>query len=257
MQPGARKDERLRSRRPADLGDRPIVQDPPAPAPTRAGALHGALEVGVPSAPDLGAEDLSDLAQAIYDHRAVRIEHARDGEERTRREVEPRRLVHRCARVYLLAWDRSRENWRTFRVDRLRGIAPAGARFEPRTVTEGRAASTRVRACAAGGNGWSSVSATAAQIADALPYEELELTPRQSGTTLVDAHVRGVTWVPHLLAMMPGAARVIGPEGRDSVLAQTRAVHAAHEEGNALRGDEQERHDSPGSGRVDDAQEPG
>ena len=208
-----------------------LVQLLPPRLRPRAGALHDALEVGVPSAPDVVAEDLSALAQAIHDRRAVRIEHAREGEERTRREVEPHRLVHRYARWYLLAWDRTRDDWRTFRVDRLRGIAPTGARFAPRTVPEGaggehlregvRRERQRVEL---------EVSATAADIVDALPYEEFELSPGEGGATRVIAHVRDVAWVPHLLAALPGAARILEPaEVREEVLAQAHAVLAAHE----------------------------
>ncbi len=39
-------------------------------------------------------------------------------------------------RWYLVAWDLDREDWRTFRVDRLReGMSP-GARFTPRELTD-------------------------------------------------------------------------------------------------------------------------
>jgi predicted DNA-binding transcriptional regulator YafY len=49
------------------------------------------------------------------------------------REVEPHRLVHTPRRWYLLAWDLGREDWRTFRVDRIEGpLGPPGARFTPR-----------------------------------------------------------------------------------------------------------------------------
>ena len=40
--------------------------------------------------------------------------------------------MHLGRRWYLLAWDCEREDWRTFRVDRLRDLRPAGSRFEPR-----------------------------------------------------------------------------------------------------------------------------
>ncbi|GAP80502.1 transcriptional regulator, DeoR family [Brachybacterium sp. SW0106-09] len=225
----------------------------------RAGALHEALEVGVPSAPDVEAGALSALAQAIYDHRAVRVAHARDGEECTRREVEPHRLVHRYARWYLLAWDRTREGWRTFRVDRLHVIAPTGARFVPRAVPEGAGGEHLREAVRRGRQRVElEVSATPAEIADALPYEELELSPGEGGATRVVAHVRDAAWVPHLLAVLPGTARVLGPaEVRQAVLAQARAVLAAHDEGSTLRGDELERRGAPSPGRVDEDQEPG
>lgn len=236
-----------------------LLQLLPSRLRPRAGALHEALEVGVPSAPDVGADDLSALAQAIHDHRTLRIEHVREGGERTRREVEPHRLVHRYARWYLLAWDRAREDWRSFRLDRLHAITPTGARFAPRTVPEG-AGGEHLRDGVRRGRQRVElqVSATAAEIADALPYEEIELSPGEGGCTRVIAHVRDVAWVPHLLAVLPGTAQVLGPaEVRDAVLAQARAVLAAHGEASTPRSDEQTRHGVPRSSRIDDDQDPG
>jgi predicted DNA-binding transcriptional regulator YafY len=51
---------------------------------------------------------------------------SRDGAE-TRREVEPHSLVNLGRRWYLVAWDRRREDWRSFRIDRLERPVPAGA----------------------------------------------------------------------------------------------------------------------------------
>jgi len=48
--------------------------------------------------------------------------------------VEPHSLVNHGRRWYLVAWDRGREDWRTFRVDRLTRPAAAGRRFAPREL---------------------------------------------------------------------------------------------------------------------------
>lgn len=58
---------------------------------------------------------------------------AADGETSTR-EVEPHRLVSLGRRWYLVAYDLTRHAWRTFRVDRLTGSHPTGARFRPRDL---------------------------------------------------------------------------------------------------------------------------
>ncbi len=58
---------------------------------------------------------------------------SRDGTE-TRREAEPHSLVNLGRRWYLVAWDRGREDWRSFRVDRLARPAVTGVRFEPRKL---------------------------------------------------------------------------------------------------------------------------
>ena len=57
----------------------------------------------------------------------------RDGTA-TRREVEPHSLVNLGRRWYLVGWDRRREGWRTFRVDRIERPAATGVRFRPREL---------------------------------------------------------------------------------------------------------------------------
>jgi predicted DNA-binding transcriptional regulator YafY len=47
----------------------------------------------------------------------------------TRRKAEPHRLVQAGSRWYLMARDARREDWRTFRLDRISGPQPTGARF--------------------------------------------------------------------------------------------------------------------------------
>lgn len=53
------------------------------------------------------------------------------------RRVEPHHLVTRGGRWYLVAWDLDREDWRTFRVDRLDPRSPGGARFTRRELPGG------------------------------------------------------------------------------------------------------------------------
>jgi predicted DNA-binding transcriptional regulator YafY len=46
--------------------------------------------------------------------------------------IEPLRLVHTGSRWYLVAWDLKREDWRTFRVDRVQALHDTGTQFPPR-----------------------------------------------------------------------------------------------------------------------------
>ncbi|MFE4174570.1 helix-turn-helix transcriptional regulator [Streptomyces sp. NPDC056909] len=62
-----------------------------------------------------------------------------DGTE-TKRQVEPYRLVSTGWRWYLVAYDLAREDWRTFRVDRISEPFATGARFTPRELPTGDAA---------------------------------------------------------------------------------------------------------------------
>ncbi|WHX23292.1 transcriptional regulator [Streptomyces malaysiensis subsp. malaysiensis] len=56
------------------------------------------------------------------------------------RRAQPHHLVTRGGRWYLVAWDLDREDWRTFRVDRITPRTPTGPRFTPREVPGGEVA---------------------------------------------------------------------------------------------------------------------
>ncbi|GGT61852.1 helix-turn-helix transcriptional regulator [Streptomyces purpureus] len=64
---------------------------------------------------------------------------AGDGTE-SKRQVEPYRLVSTGRRWYLVAYDMGREDWRTFRLDRVSEPFATGARFTPRELPKGDAA---------------------------------------------------------------------------------------------------------------------
>jgi len=84
--------------------------------------------------PTVDPEALTAIAGACRDHERLRFAYrGRDAAE-TRRIVEPHTLVNLGRRWYLVAWDCDRDDWRTFRVDRLDRLSPAGARFEPRAL---------------------------------------------------------------------------------------------------------------------------
>ncbi len=83
---------------------------------------------------------LATLAQACRDDERVRFGYrGRHGEESSR-SVEPHRLVTVGRRWYLVAWDLTRRDWRSFRLDRMGEAAPTGVRFRQRDLPGGDAA---------------------------------------------------------------------------------------------------------------------
>jgi len=84
--------------------------------------------------PTVDAEALAVLAQACRDHEQVRFDYERRDGDGSRRLVEPHQLVSAGRRWYLAAWDVRREDWRTFRVDRMTEPRLAGVRFRPRPL---------------------------------------------------------------------------------------------------------------------------
>ena len=84
--------------------------------------------------PTVDPQDLTTLAACCRDSECLRFAYTgRDGAE-SRREVEPHSVVNLGRRWYLVAWDRKREDWRTFRVDRLERPASMGVRFTAREL---------------------------------------------------------------------------------------------------------------------------
>ncbi|WP_338539043.1 WYL domain-containing protein [Janibacter terrae] len=76
------------------------------------------------------------LAHAIRDRVRARFGYTGRGGEPTERDVEPYRLVATGRRWYLLAWDGRREDWRTFRLDRMAGVRASTFRFTPREAPD-------------------------------------------------------------------------------------------------------------------------
>ena len=122
--------------------------------------------------PTVAAEHLTAIATACRDGECLRFAYrSRDGTD-SRRRVEPHTLVHLARRWYLLAWDLDRDDWRTFRVDRLTKPASTGARFTPRTLPAKDAASYVERSIAGAPSRFRArvtLHAAADQIAKRLP----------------------------------------------------------------------------------------
>jgi predicted DNA-binding transcriptional regulator YafY len=106
----------------------------PAHLRRRVRALQSATTTLPAGGPTVDPQTLTVIAAACRDFECVRFAYrGRDGIA-SRREVEPHSLVNLGRRWYLAAWDRGRQDWRTFRVDRLRGPASTGVRFAPRDL---------------------------------------------------------------------------------------------------------------------------
>jgi predicted DNA-binding transcriptional regulator YafY len=98
----------------------------------RVGALDFATVPYPGYGPVVDAETLATIAGACRDHVGLRFGYSSHDGTRARRSVEPHRLVHTGRRWYLVAWDLVREDWRTFRVDRIDDRVVPGRRFQPR-----------------------------------------------------------------------------------------------------------------------------
>jgi predicted DNA-binding transcriptional regulator YafY len=104
--------------------------------------------VELPDAPMVDAEVLTAVASACRDHQRLRFDYRDHRDAPSVRVTEPHQLVTWGRRWYLVAWDVEREDWRSFRVDRLRPRVPTGPRFVPRELEGGDAAAFVARGVA-------------------------------------------------------------------------------------------------------------
>jgi predicted DNA-binding transcriptional regulator YafY len=83
---------------------------------------------------------LTTAAMACRDTERLRFSYTAASGEQTDRHVEPHRLVLLGRRWYLVGYDLTRQDWRSFRLDRLTGPGGTGARFRPRELPAADAA---------------------------------------------------------------------------------------------------------------------
>jgi len=140
--------------------------------------------------PRVHADTLSIIAGACRDLQKLSFGyHSREGAE-TEREVEPHRLVHTGRRWYLAAFDVGRNNWRTFRVDRIEPPLVTGQRFTARQPPEGDFAAYVSRSVAYGPDTYEAkviLHASVEQAAERIPPSAGKLEALDGGRCLLHA----------------------------------------------------------------------
>jgi predicted DNA-binding transcriptional regulator YafY len=167
------------------------------------GAATVPLLIG--TGPAVDPELLAVLAAAITDHERVRFGYrARDGTE-SRRLAEPHRLVAAGRRWYLLAYDNHQDDWRIFRVDRVRDLQPTGARSAPRELPAADAAAyvtSKLYSMAPTYTAVVTVHAPAADAARRLGDAAGALEPLDERTCRLRSHADTLEWLAFRLATL-------------------------------------------------------
>jgi predicted DNA-binding transcriptional regulator YafY len=194
--------------------------------PTRLRRRVNALQaytVAVPTTgPTVDPHVLAVIAAACRDHEVLAIDYRKyDGTETTR-SVEPFRLVHFGRRWYLVAWDRDRRAWRTFRVDRLVPRHSSGPHFTPREPpAEDIAAYVKrsVRSAPMKYEARVTVHAPATVIAERVP-RDLLIEPVDDNTCLVHARSNSIEMLALYLGLLDADFSVDEPIELTSQLAK-------------------------------------
>ncbi|MEP6649052.1 MAG: WYL domain-containing protein [Lapillicoccus sp.] len=123
-----------------------VRQVMPAPLRYRIDGLEVTAVRRTPRAagPTVDPQVLMALSASVRAREVLRFDYASSGAGGARpssspppRRVQPHNVITWGGRWYLVAWDLDRDDWRTFRVDRITLRTPNGPRFTPRSVPGG------------------------------------------------------------------------------------------------------------------------
>ncbi|WEV28170.1 WYL domain-containing protein [Streptomyces sp. 71268] len=104
----------------------------PRPLRRRAAATDLATEVLQQPGAVVAAATVGVIADAVAEGGRLRFRYTDQHDRRTTRLVEPYRHFLRAGAWYLVAFDVDRDDWRTFRLDRIADITPVAGAFPPR-----------------------------------------------------------------------------------------------------------------------------
>lgn len=99
-------------------------------------AVTSVMDVVATGSPVVASPVLLTLARAAREAHQVRLDYVRADGEASQRRLEPYRVLSVDGRWYLFAWDLDREDWRTFRLDRISDARPSTFRFTPRPTPD-------------------------------------------------------------------------------------------------------------------------
>ncbi|EHK63612.1 helix-turn-helix transcriptional regulator [Achromobacter arsenitoxydans] len=114
-----------------------LEQVMPARLRGRVDALRAAIVPVERGGPTVDAATLAALAAACRDQLRIGFDYSDGRGQASTRLVEPQGMAYTGYRWYLVAWDPARNDWRTFRIDRIAGPARIGGHFAPRPSPEG------------------------------------------------------------------------------------------------------------------------
>src|SRR3954451_16758739 len=181
----------------------------------RVRALGDATSTFQVEGPRIAADELALIAGACRDGVRLRFNYTAKGGEGTSREVEPAAVVHTGWRWYLVAYDLGRDDWRTFRVDRIVGRPATGARGKRREVPGGDAAAFVKKSIRAGEGdvvrGRVRLRAPADVIGARVPARYATVAPDGPDACIVTTTSRWNREFLVWMAMMDAELEVLGP----------------------------------------------
>lgn len=210
----------------------------PASLRRRVKALAETVQpAGINAGAAVSSDVLGELALAIRDHERVRFGYTAASGQRTRRRVEPHALAPAERHWYLLCWDLDKDDWRTFRVDRLADVEHTTVLFTPKPLT-----AEEIEEFILVARSWVR-QAVEADAVMALPHDEMRRYFGQWGQGAQaedDTHTRwpvggsdfretmyGLSWIPAGVEYVTDLAEPARGELRETLERMLRALDAA------------------------------
>jgi predicted DNA-binding transcriptional regulator YafY len=169
----------------------------------RVRALGDATSAFGADGPRVDADVLATLAGGCRDGIRLGFGYVAKDDRASQRDTEPTALVHSGRHWYLVAFDIDRDDWRTFRVDRIRGRLRPGPRGRSRTVPGGDPAAFVQRSLRSAGS-------------------EPGAADTGPGRVRIGAPIRQVR------ARIPERYATVEPDGEDACLVTTRGAWSTH-----------------------------
>ncbi len=151
---------------------------------------------------------LETVRRGVTDRESLEIDYySANRDELSTRVIDPEHVFSALGNWYVVAWDRSADGERLFRLDRIRQVRPTGERFEPRgLIGQGRDLYTRssedleVRLRLGPGARW---------VAEYYVVTEAE---ERDGSLEVALPTKDLAWAAKLVLRLGGEARVLEPQ---------------------------------------------
>ncbi len=186
----------------------------------RVSALSDATSAFGMEGPRIDSEVLATLAGACRDSARLRFSYVARDDQASTRIVEPAAVVYSGHRWYLVAFDLDRDDWRTFRLDRIRGRVRLGERGRRRVVPGGDAAAfvrERLRGAWEGEGssemvpGRIRLSAPASRVRPRIPARYAEVQPDGEEACIVTSRGRWSHGFLVWMATLDEPMEVLGP----------------------------------------------
>jgi predicted DNA-binding transcriptional regulator YafY len=193
-------------------------------------AIHQATQTLDSGQATVDGDALLRVARAVRDTVRIRFDYESRDKTPTSRTVEPVGLVATGRRWYLMAYDIDREDWRSFRLDRMSSVEPTTWRFRAREHED--PASYVQRAVTSAAYRFQArivVHAPLREVADRTSVRSVILTAIDDGTTLLEAGAETLYGLAFHLSVLGWEFEVQEPAELRTALAEMggRALRAA------------------------------